>query len=239
MEDEIETVIREWTQSPARQYLYHFTRARNLPSISHFDTLFSSGTFAPADRGTRRSQPVEVKAGPFTITLNAHLRIPDSMMSPSTTQEQFRACLDRHVFFWPTLRDCRCMMETYHKREPEESFAVLKLDAYALLRDHYPDVRISKYDSGSSPRFPKSCTYRKSPDILLPLVCYKKRTDRTVPSKASDIKEILVERRVNNLSGYLISIYVQPGAAVPDRWRALVRPYADLYNARSEPSSRT
>jgi hypothetical protein len=155
-----------------RKSLYHFTRVRNLPVIAHFDALLSSYKINPHFAGERRSEAKEVGYYEYSITINAHLRIPDSMIDTAITQEQFRACLDRHVFFWPTLKDCQKMMDTYTRREPDEGFAILEFDAYSLLLGHYSSVKLSKYDSGSSPRFPTRCFYKKSPDMFLPLIVF-------------------------------------------------------------------
>ncbi|OCT14190.1 hypothetical protein A8709_25490 [Paenibacillus pectinilyticus] len=163
-----------------------------------------------------------------TIILNAHLRIPDSMIDPSTTQEQFRASIDRHVFFWPTLRDCLKMLDTYARREPGEGFAVLKCDAQSLLLDHYDSARLSKYDSGSSPRYPNNCTYKKSQDMFLPVDSFQEINKHLVPTKASEIKEVLIEGKVSHLSKYVEEVYADDVQRVPERWRELTQPLQDL-----------
>jgi hypothetical protein len=212
------------TTTSTRKYLYHFTRVKNLPAIAHLDALYSSYTINPNLAGQRRTEPKEVGYHNYLVTINAHLKIIDSMIDPSTTQEQFRACLDRHVFFWPTLKDCRKMMETYARREPDEGFAVLEFDAYSLLLDHFSAVKISKYDSGSSPRFPAKCSYKKSPAMWLPLNRFRTVVNNTVPTKVSEIREILVENQVTRVSQYLRAVYTDSFEAVPECWGALVKP---------------
>jgi hypothetical protein len=59
---------------------------------------------------------------------------------------------------------------------------------------------LSKYDSGSSPRFPTHCSYKKSPSMFLPLSEFKSIMNNTVPVKASEIREVLIEDQVNNVS---------------------------------------
>ncbi len=137
------------------------------------------------------------------MTLNSHLRIADSMIDPSTTQEQFRAYIDQHVFFWPTLRYCREMLAMYTRREPDEGFAILEFDAYRLLSESGDNVYVSKYDSGSSPRFPARCSYKKSMEMFLPLREFENTDSRLVPTKASEIKEILIRDEITHLSDYL------------------------------------
>ncbi len=139
---------------------------------------------------------MKVRYDRHLITINAHLCIPESMLEPDFTLEQFRAYLDRHVFFWPTRRDCQKMLSTYTRREPEEKFAVLSFDAASLLLDHYDAVKLSKYDSGSSPRYPKHCSYKKSPNMFVDLDHYKIKVNGNVPTKASEIREVLIENRL-------------------------------------------
>ncbi|NEW05968.1 hypothetical protein GK047_08100 [Paenibacillus sp. SYP-B3998] len=223
-----EALITEITKAKGRKSLYHFTRVRNLPSIAHFDALLSSFIMNPQLAGKRRSEAKEVYYDDYCITLNAHLRIADSVIDAAITQEHFRACLDRHVFFWPTLKDCQKMMNTYARREPDEGFAVLAFDAYSLLLEHYSAVKLSKYDSGSSPRFPSRCSYKKSPDIFLPLKSFKSVVNNTVPAKASEIREFLIEERVNNVSKYLQFVYVDNSKVLPESWGGLEKPLTDL-----------
>ncbi|MFD0694728.1 DUF7002 family protein [Paenibacillus sp. GCM10027628] len=221
-------VIAAITKPKSRKSLYHFTRVRNLPAIAHFDALFSSYKVNPHFEGERRPEAREVAYAEYSITINAHLKIHESMIDTATTQEQFRAYLDRHVFFWPTLKDCRKMMETYARREPEEAFAVLEFDAFSLLMEHHRAVKLSKYDSGSSPRFPNRCTYKKSPEMFLPLEYFKSILNKTVPANASEIREVLIEEQVINVSKYLRAVYVDNCKAIPECWSELAKPQADL-----------
>ncbi|OPH47124.1 hypothetical protein BC351_11475 [Paenibacillus ferrarius] len=223
-----ETIVADITKPKSRRCLYHFTRIKNLPAMAHFDTLFSSYMLNPVLPGERRTSALNAIYKEHAITINAHLRIPDSMIDPSTSQEQFRACIDRHVFFWPTLKDCQKMLATYTRREPHEGFAVLEFDASALLLAHYSEVKLSKYDSGSSPRYPKSCSYKKSPEMFLPLNSYKTVKNHLVPTKASEIREVVVEDQVTLISHYLRAVYADHREAIPARWESLVKPLANL-----------
>lgn len=224
-----EPVIAQITKSQGRKSLYHFTRMRNLQAIARYNALFSSTTIHPYSTGERRSAPEAIQyADQDIMTINAHLKIPESMMDDSTTLQQFRLCLDRHVFFWPTLKDCQKMMDTYARREPDEAFAVLELDAYTLLQDHAANVKLSKYDSGSAPRFPKSCSYKKSPAMFLPLSQFQITINNTVPTKASEIKEVLVEGQVNPLFHYLKAVYIKDDTVLPAPWRKLARPWSSI-----------
>lgn len=203
-----EQVIADITKSPNRRSLFHFTRVRNLPAIAHYDALLSSFTIHPGHIGERRSEPLELTVGDYAITINPHLRIANGMLEPSITLQQFRAALDRHVFFWPTWQDCQKMLDTYSRREPKERFAILEFDAYALLMAHFSAAKLSKYDSGSSPRYPQHCSYKKSPEMWLPLEDYKRVKKATVPVRASEVKEVLIEDRVSGLSKHLKAIHV-------------------------------
>lgn len=110
------------------------------------------------------------------------------------------------------------MLTTYMKREPAEPFAVLELDASALLREHQQSVRFSKYDSGSSPRFPHNCGYKKSPDMFVSLADFGHRTDHAVPTKPSEIKEILIEDQAQSITRLLRNVYTQDPGYVPGKW---------------------
>ncbi|MFK4301333.1 MULTISPECIES: DUF7002 family protein [unclassified Paenibacillus] len=227
MDNAIVTAI---TKAKNRKSLFHFTRVCNVSMIAYFDAILSSYQINHHIAGERRVKAVQVDYEGYDITINAHLRIPDQMIDAAITQEQFREALDRHVFFWPTLKDCQKMMNTYSRREPEERFAVLELDAYSLISGHASAVKLTKYDSGSSPRFPAHCSYKKSLDMFLPLDRFQVVRNNFVPVKPSDIREVLVEDRVNHMSSYLKSVYVDHGEDVPERWRNLTRPLADLRN---------
>jgi hypothetical protein len=207
------------TKSSTRKTLYHFTRASNLPAMAYFDSLFSSQHLQGQPTAERRQKVMKVNYADYGVLLNAHLKIPDEMIDESTTQQAFRACLDRHVFLWPTLKDCRKMLDTYRRREPNESFAVLAFDAYSLMAACEASVKLSKYDSGSSPRFPHLCSYKKSPAMFLPLEQFKKVSNRLVPERVSDIREVLIEDRVSFITRYLRAIYIADEQEVPPRWR--------------------
>jgi len=216
------------TAGATRKSLFHFTRLANVPAIVGLDRLVSSSRLDPHRIGERRTQATVVPYAGHNVVLNAHLRIPDSMLDPSATQEQFRAALDAHVFFWPTRRDCRSMLTTYEKREPSERFAVLEFDAYALMAARPDAIRLSKYDSGSAPRFPRHCGYKKSSAMFLPLRRFRRETSSLVPVKASEIREVLVVDEVPDIRERLIAVYLdQPGDA-PQAWAKLWRPLAEL-----------
>ncbi|ULO05672.1 hypothetical protein H1230_21730 [Paenibacillus sp. 19GGS1-52] len=218
-------IIEAITKSPLRRSLYHFTRVRNLQAIAHLDGLYSSALLSPEfSEGIRRNETKHIAVYGQSIVLNAHLRIHPEMMDPDTTEEHFRACLDRHVFLWPTERDCLAMANMYSRREPNESFAILQFAAYELLADHYAAIKLSKYDSGSSPRYPHRTSYRKSCRMFLPLDSFRQTTDRLVPIKPSEIKEVLVENTLVPLSKYLQTVYCSEVLQVPSEWRALVKP---------------
>ncbi|MGO4544864.1 hypothetical protein AB4Z29_08695 [Paenibacillus sp. 2TAB23] len=223
-------IIADVTRAQGRKRLYHFTRVKNLSVISHFDCLYSSHLLYPQSNAERRTAPIEVDFLNQSVTVNAHLRIPDQMIDASFTQEQFRACLNGHVFFWPTIRDCRKMIETYAKREKNEAFAVLEFDAPAFLQEHYSDIKITKYDSGSSPRYPQKCLYRKSPNMFLPLTHFKRNMSSLVPVKPSEIKEVLVENQASCLSKHLLAVYTEDYFHIPACWSKFGRPWSELWN---------
>lgn len=219
----LDAIIRTITKSKYRKSLFHFTRMSNLPAIAHLDALFASHRMDPSSSGARRTERKKVVHLGMQMTLNSHLRIADSMIDPSTTQEQFRACIDQHVFFWPTLRYCREMLAMYTRREPDEGFAILEFDAYRLLSGSGDNVYVSKYDSGSSPRFPARCSYRKSIEMFLPLREFESTVSRLVPTKPSEIKEILIRHEITHLSDYLISVYAPSSEGVPECWKEITR----------------
>ncbi|NOV02160.1 DUF7002 family protein [Paenibacillus planticolens] len=225
-----DSVLLQITKAQNRKILYHFTRAKNLNAIAHFDTLFSSYSVQPVYGGERRLKPEHLDYYDLEITINSHLRIADSMIDASTTQKQFRTYLDRHVFFWPTLRDCQKMMATYARREPQEAFAVLAFHAYNLLSKHRTEVKLSKYDSGSSPRFPKHCSYKKSLAMFLPLEEFSLIKNDLVPSTPSQIREVLLEGKMQGVKDLLTAVYVSgnEALALPDSWKQLTKPWSDI-----------
>ncbi|MGG1515022.1 hypothetical protein ABE504_06390 [Paenibacillus oryzisoli] len=216
-----ETVVATITKAAGRKTLYHFTRLSNLPAIARLDTLYASHEAAPWLNGERREAPRTISLAEERVTINAHLRIVPAMFAPGVTPEQFRACLDRHVFFWPTKRDCLKMLDTYSRREPSERFAVLACDAAALILAHFDRVKLSKYDSGSSPRYPNSCSYRKTPEMLLPIGQFGKASSNLVPAAPSQIKEVLVEGQVAGMASWVRTVYVDEGdIPLPEDWQA-------------------
>ncbi|MGO4272098.1 hypothetical protein AB4Z22_20040 [Paenibacillus sp. TAF58] len=122
------------------------------------------------------------------------------------------------------------MLEIYSRREPDEAFAILQLDAHSLLWDFYDTVKLSKYDSGSSPRYPTRCSYKKSLQMFLPLDQFEIERGNDVPSKPSEIREVLVEGKVPNLSRYLQAVYCQNMQEIPKRWRKDVQSFHDFKN---------
>lgn len=138
--------------------------------------------------------------------------------------------MNQHVFFWPTQRDCQKMLEIYSKRESDEAFTILQLDAHSLLYDFYVTVKLSKYDSGSSPRYPTRCSYKKSLQMFLPLDQFEIVRENDVPSKPSEIREVLVEEKVTNLSRYLQAVYCKNINEIPERWRKYVQSFQDFKN---------
>ncbi|NBD23530.1 DUF7002 family protein [Paenibacillus glycinis] len=226
---DIADIIAKITKAAGRKSLYHFTRARNLEAIAHFDALWSSCCITADVSGERRLTLQEATYEGYTLTVNSHLRIPQAMMKTGWTVERFRASLDNHVFFWPTRRDCLAMLGTYKRREPDERFAVLEFDAAAVLAANRETARLSKYDSGSAPRFPLRTGYRKSPDMFLPLAEFGRLLNNEVPAKASEIKEVLIEDRVNRLTRFLRAIYVQDKQEAPERWSGFAAAIESLY----------
>jgi hypothetical protein len=217
------------TKSPLRRSLYHFTRAENLSAMAHLDALHAASVLAPTlSGGIRRSERQDAWYHHQPVVLNAHLRITPEAMDPKTTPEQFRACLDRHVFLWPTKRDCLAMAGMYSRREPGQPFAILQLAASGLLHDHFEAIRLSKYDSGSSPRFPHRMSYRKSCAMLLPIASFQQSTEQFVPSKPSEIKEVLVEGTLAPLSKYLETVYCADSSLVPKVWEDISLPFNGL-----------
>jgi hypothetical protein len=215
------SIIDKITKSSKRKSLYHFTRLSNLHSIAYFDALFSCHKVDPSLSSQRREATMQAKFDGQIFTANPHLRIVDRMMAPGTTQQEFRAYLDQHVFLFPNKRNCLYMMRTYRRREPNESFIILEFDAASLLYDYYYKVKLSKYDSGSSPRFPNRCSYRKGIEMFLPINQFESVKNNLVPTTASEIYEVLVEDEIRNLSKYLRVLYCSNTAEILEKWRQL------------------
>ncbi|MCS7459807.1 hypothetical protein N0M98_06595 [Paenibacillus doosanensis] len=199
-----------------------------MPAIAHFDALLSSRGICSSPDRERRLTAQKIMCGNYEMTINPHLKIADAMLDSDVTQEQFRDILNRHVFFWPTLQACRKMMDTYTRREPATEFAVLRLDAGAFLTDFYDRIKLSKYDSGSSPRYPNRCFYKKSAAMFLPLERFGLTDDSLVPGKPSDILEVLVEKEAAPISPYLQAVYTSRSESVPGKWKKLWRTYEEL-----------
>lgn len=225
-----DSVVNKITKSLKRKSLFHFTRVRNLPSIAHLDALYSCNKADPTLSNERRIVSREIHFHGNAFVANAHLRIADQVMDAKTTHQQFYNFLDQHVFFWPTQRDCQKMLEIYSKREPDEAFAILQLDAHSLLYDFYDTVKLSKYDSGSSPRYPSRCSYKKSLQMFLPLDQFEIVKESFLPSKPSEIREVLVEEKVTNLSRYLQAVYCKNIEEIPERLRKYAQSIQNFKN---------
>lgn len=224
----LSTIIAELTRSSRRKHLYHVTRIGNLPMLAETNQLSSSLQLAPQLAGIRRSEAVAVRKGDQVVTLNAHLRIPEAMMAEGVTRAEFHAFLDRHVFFWPTWKDAVYMLASYARREPGQRLAVLEMDAASLLLEHAERIKLSRYDSGSAPRYPHRCRYRKSPAMFLPLPLFGEVDRDDQPHRPSHIREVLVADRLEQLSDYLTAVYCEQRDRVPVRWQSLYRPLAAL-----------
>lgn len=220
----MDDIVARLTASPSRRTLYHFTRASNLPAIAALDALFASSEADPTGTFEDRTALRTVAFEGRSLTLNAHLRIPDAVMAPGTTQRAFFAYLDRHVFLWPTRNACRKMLDMYGRREPEERFAVLALEAAPLFRELAARVKLSKYDSGSAPRFPHLCGYKKSPDMFLPLARFGQERSMLVPTIPSEVFEVLVEGTVAPLLRYVRKLYGADAEELPSSWRKFAAP---------------
>lgn len=223
-------IVDKITSSLKRKSLFHFTRVRNLPSIAYVDALYSCYEVDPALTKERRLVRQEVQFHGNRFVANAHLRIADQVMDPQTTHQQFHSYLDKHVFLWPTQRDCQKMLEMYARREPDEAFAILQFDAHALLTECYDAVKLSKYDSGSSPRYPNRCNYRKSLQMFVPLDRFEAVREHDVPTKPSEIREVLVEGQVTHVSQFLQVIYCEDKLVIPDRWGEIAQSLQDFKN---------
>jgi len=224
----LSTIIAELTRSSRRKHLYHVTRIDNLPMLAETNQLSSSLQLAPQLAGIPRSEAVVVRKGDQRATLNAHLRIPEQMMASGVTSAEFHAFLDRHVFFWPTWKDCRYMLASYARREPGQQLAVLEMDAASLLLEHAERIKLSRYDSGSAPRYPHRCRYRKSPAMFLPLLLFGEANRDDQPRRASEIREVLVADGLERFSDYLTAVYCEQRDSVPLRWQSLNRSLSAL-----------
>lgn len=199
-----------------------------MPSITYFNALYSCYKADPALSKETRTASKDICIQGNVFTANAHLRIADQVMDAKTTKRQFYSYLDKHVFFWPTPRDCQKMLEIYSRREPDEAFAILQLDTYSLLCDFYDTVKLSKYDSGSSPRYPTRCSYKKSLQMFLTLNEFEITREALVPSKPSEIREVLVEDKVTNLSHYIQAVYSGRSAVIPGSLREYAQSFDDF-----------
>jgi hypothetical protein len=221
-------IIENLTKSRLRKCLFHFTRLKNLPSIAYFDALFSSHKVEPALSYRRRETAKIVDYQGNLFIANTHLRIADAVMHPDTTQDEFRSYLDKHVFLWPNKRNCQYMINAYSRREPNESFVVFEFDADPLLHDNYNKIKLSKYDSGSSPRFPSRCSYKKSLRMFLPLNQFGLVKNNLIPSKPSEVYEILVLKELSNISKYIKALYCRDINEIPKKWRKYTKNIAEI-----------
>lgn len=64
--------------------------------------------------------------------------------------------------------------------------------------------------------------------MFLPLDEFMIELNNLVPTKASEIREILIEGQVTSVSKYLQSVYVNTSEDVPERWRSLTQLLSDL-----------
>ncbi|WP_371826318.1 DUF7002 family protein [Alicyclobacillus fastidiosus] len=227
-------IIHRMTHTPKRKSLYHFTRVDNLPAIVSSDALYASDIVHPNPQGNRRTEKEVHQLNGNKVLLNAHLHISTEIMDTDTTVRQFRSFLDQHVFLWPTLRLCQQMLQMYSRREPFEKFAVLQLAAYPLLFDHYHQVRLSKYDAGSMPRYPQRTSYRKTLRMFLPLSEFRAHDHALIPRIPSEIHEILIHNSVSSLHRYIETVYCSDVGDIPTSWVHLYKPLQDIQTPRDQ-----
>nr|WP_310224755.1 hypothetical protein [Paenibacillus qinlingensis] len=200
-----------------------------MPSISHVDALYSCHDVNPNLSDARREVRSEISFNGHLFVANAHLKIADGVMDVNTSHLTFHQYVDKHVFFWPTQRDCQKMLEIYSKREPNEAFAVLQFDAQSLMTDFYDQIKLTKYDSGSSPRYPTRTSYKKSLQMFLRLEQFQQIDRNDVPTKPSEIREVLVEGKVTDVTRYLQTLYCDHTSLLNDNWREHAQPLQGFY----------
>ncbi|WP_288185008.1 hypothetical protein [uncultured Sporomusa sp.] len=211
----IEDVIKDDSYSN----LYHYTDLRNLESIYYFNKLISCAIASPSLSVSRRKCPQEINYQGHVFIANDQLPISETIMEYGCLVQQFRQFLDRHVFFWLRRNDCRIMYKSYARRNHNKQAVIFVLNSRLLIQHNFHRIKLCKYNSGSSPLYPQTCNYRKSPNIFVQASEFGLTSNSTHPSKANDIKEILVEDQVADLSIYIQQIYTSSNSVLPDPWK--------------------
>jgi hypothetical protein len=212
-------IVSRITNSPIREFLFHNTDIRNLNSIAHFDAMFSCHRVDPTLSQQRRTTSITTSYQGQVFIANDQLKIHDSMMATGITKQAFRAYLDKHVFFWPTYSDCKRMYTSYVRRQPNNQRVIFKFRAFDLLLSNFSRTKICKYNSGSNPLNIHACSYRKGPHIFLPANDFEVVQRHDVPTSPTEIREVLVEGEVVNISRYIEKIYCPNINMLPVSWR--------------------
>ncbi|MBC9784988.1 hypothetical protein H1S01_10755 [Heliobacterium chlorum] len=208
--------------------LYHYTDIQNLESIQSSNTLISCNSVDPNLSKDRRSKPIETIYNEKTFIANDQLEIVNSMFADGITPHDFRKFLDRHVFFWLNKGDCLSMFGSYKRRIPQKKAAIIVFNAQTILSACWDSTKFCKYNSGSSPQNPSSCTYKKNFDIFLPANCLGTNRCPHVPTKVSEIKEVLVESKVMNLSDHVEKVFTESVDQIPRDWQDYYCPISNF-----------
>ena len=67
-------------------------------------------------------------------------------------------------------------------------------------------------------------SYRKSCGMLLPIAGFMSAAGSAIPTKPSEIKEVLVEGQVAPLSRFLQTVYCSELQLVPENWQDVCQP---------------
>ena len=186
-----------------RSPLYHITRLRNLPGLRKQNTLFSINYVkdhfnetVPTQRFNLKQSEIHIKiGGDFSYTPNFQIKVKGA-------DANFYNRLDSFVFLWNNGSYYKRMLERCVK---EYTVAVLEIDPKKFIeKTDHAKIYVSRVNSGSNPR---TRVKNKTPNIFIPInqIC---SNNPLSPKNIQDIKEILIEDKLENLESLVNTVYL-------------------------------
>lgn len=206
--------------------LYHMAERGSWPSIRRHGLLSTSalldlyevrGAEREAIEGRRRPESVTVEhpaLRPATVRDqkpmdDAGLRM--CLLDGLTPQDWYR-CLNARVYFWLTRERLLRLLNARPYRDAEHD--VLELDTAALIAAHWPAIRLSPINSGTTKPFPSTAS-KRGRETFLPIAEYPYARWRAQGRKAGErVVELTVDYAVPDAARFVRRVVAMRGGMV-------------------------